>query len=318
MDLSVICVNWNSLQYLRECLASVYENTHGISFETIVVDNASSEQGVETLASDFPNLTVIKSADNLGFARANNLGFRHSSGQYVLLLNPDTRLVGPAINILLDNAKAIADAGIVGGKLLNTDLTIQTAAIQKFPTILNQLVTFEYLRLKWPACPLWDIAPLFVRNGGPVRVEVIPGACMLLRRDHFAKAGMFSEDYFMYGEDLDLNWKVKALGCSNYYIEDAQIVHHGGKSSSRQKVSNWSTIMMYRAMLRYYCKNHSRFYGSIYRASTAAVALARLIFLAIAFPFTDKDLCRVASAKWRTVLMWALGMSNLILAEGKG
>src|SRR5580698_11376996 len=119
MDLSIICVNWNSLHYLRECLASVYENTHGISFETIVVDNASSEQGVETLASDFPNLTIIKSADNLGFARANNLGFRQSTGQYVLLLNPDTRLVGAAINILLDNAKAIADAGIVGGKLLN-------------------------------------------------------------------------------------------------------------------------------------------------------------------------------------------------------
>lgn len=315
MDVSIICVNWNSLQYLRECVASIYENTHGISFEIIVVDNASTEEGVEALANEYPDITVINSPDNLGFARANNLGLARSIGQYVVFLNPDTRLVGPAINILLETCKALPDAGIVGGKLLNTDLTVQTAAIQKFPTILNQLVTAEYLRLRWPGCPLWNIAPLFLRNGKPVKVQVIPGACMLLRRDRFIDAGMFSEDYFMYGEDLDLNWKVKALGLANYYIEDAQIIHHGGKSSSRQKISNWSTVMRYRAMLRYYYNTHSPFYGSIYRASTVAVAVTRLILVALAFPFADKELCRVASSKWGATLMWALGMSNFILAE---
>jgi GT2 family glycosyltransferase len=319
MDLSIICVNWNSLEYLTDCIASIYENTHGVTFEVIVVDNASPEQGVETLKNTFCDLIIIESSENLGFARANNLGFTHSSGRYVLLLNPDTRIVGPAINTLLDSAKSLPDAGIVGGKLLNTDLTIQTAAIQKFPTIVNQLITAEYFRLLWPGCPLWNIAPLFSRNGRPVRVEVIPGACMLLRSEHFAKVGMFSEDYFMYGEDLDLNWKMKALGYSNYYIEDAEIVHHGGKSSSRQKISNWSTIMEYRAMLRYYYKNHSRLYGSAYRASTAAVAMTRLIILAILFPFKgDKQLLRIASAKWSAVLMWAIGMRDLTVASGKG
>src|ERR1700751_821083 len=94
MDLSIICVNWNSLEYLRECLASVYQNTQGISFEIIVVDNASPEGGVETLLEKFPEIVIVQSAENVGFACANNLGFQRALGKYVLLLNPDTRMRG--------------------------------------------------------------------------------------------------------------------------------------------------------------------------------------------------------------------------------
>src|ERR1700677_4776848 len=146
MELSIICVNWNSLEYLRECVRSVYAETKGIDFEIIVVDNASPEGGIDTLRDEFPQIKVVKSPDNLGFARATKLGFQDSSGQYVLLLNPDTRLAGPAINQLLNAIKSLPDAGIVGGKLLNSDLSVQTQAIQKFPTILNQLLNIEALR----------------------------------------------------------------------------------------------------------------------------------------------------------------------------
>ncbi len=317
MDLSIICVNWNSLDYLRKCIASVYAETQGIEFEIIVVDNASPEGGVESLLERFPAVKIIKSAENLGFARANNLGCRSAQGEFVLLLNPDTELRGPAINILLDGMKSLSDSGIVGGKLLNSDLSVQTAAIQKFPTILNQLVNLEFLRLRWPSCPLWDIGPLFVRNGGPVKVQVIPGACMLLRRSVFEKVGMFSEDFFMYGEDLDLNCKVRNLGLTNYYLEDAEIIHHGGKSSSRQTVSNWSTIMKYRAMQRYYDKNRSPFYALMYRAAMGASAAGRLLLLKLAFPFVDKDIIRAASSKWAIVLRWALGRGEPALAGSK-
>ncbi len=317
MDLSIICVNWNSLAYLRECIASVYRNTHGVSFEIIIVDNASPEGGVETLKELFPEIVIVQSPENLGFARANNLGFKQASGECVLLLNPDTKLFTPAINILLEALKLLPDAGIVGGKLLNTDLTVQTAAIQKFPTILNQLVNIEYLRLLWPGCPLWDIRPLFVKNGKPVKVEVIPGACMLLRSAVFAKVGMFSEDFFIYAEDIDLNWKVKSLGLSNYYIEDAEIIHHGGMSSSKQKVSNWSTIMICKAMLRYYYKNRSPLYGFLYRAAMGGAAAGRLLLLGMMFPFGDRDVIRTASSKWNTVLKWAIGLGDRALAGDK-
>jgi len=314
MDLSIICVNWNSLDYLRKCIASIYAETKGIEFEIIVVDNASPEGGVESLLELFPAVKIIRSDQNLGFARANNFGCKQARGESVLLLNPDTELRGPAINILLERMCSLPDAGIVGGKLLNTDLTVQTAAIQKFPTILNQLANVEYLRLRWPACPLWDIGPLFVRNGRPVKVQVIPGACMLLRREVFEKVGMFSDEFFMYGEDLDLNCKVKKLGLSNYYIEDAEIIHHGGKSSSRQTVSNWSTIMKYRAMQRYYDKNRSHLYAWMYRSAMGASAAGRLLLLALASPFVDKELFRAVSSKWATVLKWAMGHGDLTLA----
>ena len=137
MEVSIVCVNWNSLSYLRESLASIHQHTSGISFEIIVVDNASPDGGGDALKAEFPEITLIKSTRNLGFAGACNLGFRHSSGSYVLLLNPDTKLVSPAINILLEQMESLPDAGIVGCKLLNTDLSVQTASVQKFPTLLK-------------------------------------------------------------------------------------------------------------------------------------------------------------------------------------
>ena len=160
-DLSIISVNWNSLEYLRECIGSIYDQTHGIDIEIIVVDNASPEGKVETLQRSFPEVRIIKNAANLGFSGANNLGHKYSTGKYLLFLNPDTRLAGPAINIMVDEIRSLPDAGIVGCKLLNTDLSVQTESIQRFPTILNQLLDVEYLRLLWPGCPLWELAPLF-------------------------------------------------------------------------------------------------------------------------------------------------------------
>jgi GT2 family glycosyltransferase len=310
MDISIICVNWNSLMYLRACIVSIYENTSNIAFEIIVVDNASPEGGIETINLLFPEVIVIKTSENVGFARANNLGFARSRGKYILLLNPDTKVIGPAINILLRAIENKADAGIVGGKLLNTDLSIHTNTIQKFPTILNQILDVEVLRLRWPSFPLWDISPLFAESEAPIAVEVIPGACMLLRRETFERVGMFSEDYFMYAEDVDLNYKVRCLGLSSYYVGAAEIVHHGGGSSSRHSRSQWATVMKYKAMLCFYKKYRGGFYGLLYRGAMASCAVGRLIFLGLSFPFGDKKDIGYTATKWSTVLKWALGIAS--------
>jgi GT2 family glycosyltransferase len=317
MELSIICVNWNSVDYLRECIASVYEHTRDISFEIIVVDNASPQQNVDTLKQQFPEVTIIKSATNLGFAGANNIGFRQSVGSYVLLLNPDTELIGPAINTMLAHIKALPDAGIVGCRLLNTDLSVQLTAIQKFPTILNQVLDLEYLQLRWPHCFLWDIAPLFSNDVKLIKVEVISGACMLLRREVFERVGMFSEDYFMYAEDIDLNYKVKQAGFNNYYVGEASMIHHGGKSSSRQEVSYWATIMKYRAMGKLFKKMRGGLYGATYRLAIGCSAVGRLAVLALAYPLGnvlwDRDALRFARKKWSVILGWALGRQSMAL-----
>lgn len=319
MELSIICVNWNSADYLRECIASVYEHTCDLTFEIIVVDNGSTQEGVDALKEHFPKVTIIKSAKNLGFAGANNLGFRHSTGAYVLLLNPDTKLISPAINVMLGHMKSLPDAGVVGCRLLNTDLSVQLTAIQKFPTILNQVLDLEYLQRRWPHCPLWEIAPLFSDDVKLIQVEVISGACMLLRREVFEQVGLFSEEYFMYAEDIDLNYKVKNAGFTNYYIGEAAMIHHGGKSSSRQDISYWATIMKYRAMRRLFQKMGGGVYGSLYRIAMGCAAVGRLTVLGLAYPLGniiwDRDALRFATKKWSVILGWALGRQNMALQD---
>lgn len=312
VTLSIICVNWNSLDFLLDCIASIYEHAPDAPFEIVVVDNASTEGGLELLKDRFPLVRLVRSDRNLGFAGANNLGIRHSSGQYILLLNPDTKVVGPAVGLLLRCIKSLPDAGIVGGTLLNGDLSVSTTSIQKFPTILNQFLTAEWLRVRYPSVPLWNIAPLFSKASGPLKVDVIPGACMMLRRSVLEQAGLLSEDYFMYAEDIDLNYKVRKLGYASYYIPEAQIIHYGGRSSSRQQVSQWSTLMTCRAMLRYFRTTRGGLYALAYRATMGSAALIRLTLLAAMRLFGDRQGIGYSVAKWRTILRWSVGIEQQI------
>jgi GT2 family glycosyltransferase len=314
MDLSIIFVNWNSLNYLRECVPSIYQHTTDLTFEIIVVDNASPEGHIEELQQEFPGIRVIKSDINLGFAGANNLGFRHATGTNVLFLNPDTRLTGPSIRIMLDQLTSLPDAGIVGCKLLNKDLSIQLSSIQTFPTILNQLLDIEVLQVKWPKCYLWNIAPLFSNDPKPTVVEVISGACMLMSSKVFKQAGMFSEEYFMYAEDLDLCYKVTRLGLRNYYVGQTEIIHYGGASSSQTKINQWSTTMKLKAVQKFCTKTHGPFYGAMYRVMMGGAALGRLMTLTLLRPVGSNDsrklAIRRASSKWNAVLKWSCGFDK--------
>jgi GT2 family glycosyltransferase len=316
MELSIISVNWNSVGYLRECIESIYERTHGVSFEIIVVDNASPQGGVNALSEEFPQVRIIHSQKNLGFAGANNLGFRASSGRYLLFLNPDTKLVSAAVNIMLQQLESLPDGGVLGCKLLNTDLSVQITSIQKFPTIVNQVLDLEYFQLRWPGCPLWNIDPLFSDSRAPLEVEVISGACMLLKREVFEQVGMFTEDYFMYAEDIDLNYKVMKAGFTNYYIGSACIVHHGG-GSSKQEVGQWATVMKYRAMGKLFRNTGGLLYGGLYRTTMACAAAGRLLILALAYPLANvlwnKQSFQFAVRKWTVILKWALGRQTLAL-----
>jgi len=302
MDVSIIYVNWNSEDYIKESIESVYEHTHGLQFEIIVVDNASPRGNVDILKKQFPQITLIKSAKNLGFAGANNVGFRSSSGETILFLNPDTKLVNPAINVMLRHLRELPDAGIVGCKLLNTDLSLQTSCIQTFPTILNQVLDTEVLRTRWPHNPLWGIGPLYAESVEPARVEVVSGACLMIKRAAFERVSMFSEDYFMYAEDLDLCYKVAHAGYRIYYAGEGRVIHYGGKSSEAES----ATRMKWTAIPRFCDKNRGRFYGLAFRSVLAATAMCRLAALKIACAFGDRfgrqsDL-RYSLRKWRIIL----------------
>lgn len=316
MDLSIVIVNWNSADYLLECVKSIREQTEGVSYEIIVVDNSSKPEDLNKLRENSDGMTIIASQENLGFAKANNLGFKISTGDRVLFLNPDTRLVGPAINTMLQKTGSLTDAGIVGCKLLNADRSVQLSSIQRFPTILNQMLDFEYLQVRWPNSSLWGMAPLF-SEVKLARAEVISGACMLVNRKVFERIGMFSEDYFMYAEDVDLSYKSYRAGFSNYYVGEALVVHFGGGSSSRQEVSHWATIMKYTAMRRMFDKNRGRLYGSLFRAAVGCAAVGRIILLALAYPLGNilwnRQTIQTAMRKWKVILSWAIGSQGMVL-----
>ena len=309
MDVSLIYVNWNSVDYIRESIRSVYEQTRGVRFEIIVVDNASPAGNVDILKEEFPEIALIKSATNLGFAGANNLGYKSCSGENILFLNPDTKLVSPAINVMLRHLRSLPEAGIIGCKLLNSDLSVQTSCIQTFPTILNQVLDVEFLRRRWPKNPLWGIGPLYSDSTGPAKVEVVSGACLMIKCAAFEKVSLFSEDYFMYAEDLDLCYKVAQAGFTNYYTGEATIIHYGGKSSEPQS----ATMMKWTAIPRFCDKNRGRFYGSIFRIVMALTAIGRLTIIKVASVFGNRfapqtDL-KSAMAKWRTILSILLTQS---------
>lgn len=303
MDVSIIYVNWNSVDYIRESIQSVYEHASGeLRCEIIVVDNASPSGNVDALKEEFPEITLIKSAKNLGFAGANNLGYKSSSGEIVLFLNPDTKLVNAAIDAMARNLRALPDAGVIGCRLLNADLSLQTACVQTFPTILNQVLDNDYLRGRWPNSFLWGIGPLYADDGKPAKVEVVSGACLMIKREAFEKASFFSEDYFMYAEDLDLCYKVVQAGFSNYYTGQGTVIHYGGKSSEPES----ATMMKWRAIPRFCDKNRGRLYGAAFRVAMAGTAVVRLALLKIISLSGKEPAERTelnsAFAKWRTIL----------------
>lgn len=316
VELSIIFVNWNSFGYLRESLRAVFATATGVKYEVIVVDNASSADDAAKVRSEFSQVKLIESKENLGFAGANNLGMKHSRGQYLLFLNPDTLVAGKAIAVLLEAMKAVGGAGIVGCKLLNTDGSVQTSCIQRFPTIWNQLLDLEFLRLRRPNWKLWGIAPLFSQGTEPVVVEVVSGACLLIDRDSFIQAGGFSREYFMYAEDVDLCYQIRKLGRKAYYTGSASVLHHGGGASRERCGNAWVAIVQRQAILRFCRRTRGPAYAELFRVTMACNALLRLVLLAIILPFRklarDKRFLHSTPEKWFGVLKWALGLDRRI------
>ncbi len=304
MDLSIIIINWKSVTYLRNCLKSIFQHTHDFEFEVIVVDNNSGDGCCAMMMVEFPVAKCIESRENLGFARANNLGYSHSSGKALLFLNPDTEIRGNAIGVLYSTLISSPKIGAVGGTLLNTDLTIQTSSILPFPTLLRQVLDIEWLKMKFPASNFWGIKPLFQKQKKPIQVEAVSGACLMVKREIFIKIGEFSSDYFMYAEDIDLCFKIHGSGSRVLFVNSAHIVHHGGGSTKKNLQKDFNNIMMREANLIFLEKYHSNLYALAYRFTTALAAILRLFILSFAIPLFGP----AGVKKWFGILRWAVGL----------
>jgi len=316
MDLSIIIVNWNSKEYLRKCIASALAETRGLQFEIIVVDSASFDGCGQMLKGCYPDVRFIQCDKNLGFAKANNRGFLSSTGECVLFLNPDTELVGSAINVTYQHLQSLKNAGAVGCKLLNSDGTLQTSCIKSYPTLLNQFLDAEVLRKRFPRSQLWGMAALFAESSTPAEVDVISGAFIMMRRAVFEKIGMFTTKYFMYSEDVDLCFKARKHGYKNYFVPLATVVHHGGGSTNQNQASTFSSVMMMESRWRFFLNTRSRSYGWIYRVGMSAVSASRVVFTLVFWPFliltSGGSKCGAILDKWCARFRWSVGLERWV------
>ncbi len=311
MDVSIIIVNWNSVAFLRKCLLSIYRSTTGIAFEVIVIDNASYDGCKEMLLQEFPQARFIQRDKNLGFSKANNTAFNISRGRNILFLNPDTEIEGSAVETLSQQLDSLPTAGIVGAKLLNSDGSVQTSCIRAFPTILNQFLDSNALRKAFPRANMWGTSPLFSTGNAPVKVDAVSGACLMIKRPVFETVGMFSTDYFMYSEDIDLCFKVQAVGWKTYYVPMAVIIHHGGASSSQTGDSVISSVMMWESRWRFFRKTRSPLYCLLYRMAMFIASIIRIGLILVVWPFYGlrrrAHSIRNVMKKWIARLRWTMG-----------
>lgn len=306
LDLSVIIVNWRSVPFLRNCLASLCREAPDFSLEILVVDNASNDGCGDMLRREFPSVTFIQSPENLGFSRANNLGFSRSRGRALLFLNPDTEIRGKAVTILFDTLFSSPECGAVGARLLNTDLSLQTSCILPFPTLMNQILDSARLQSLLPGWSLWGQRPARSSSKVVSEVEAVSGACLMVKRPVFETCGLFSADYFMYSEDVDLCYRIRRNGYKVLYAGEAAVVHHGGASSSRTDNRHFHSIQMRESTAIFMRKYYSARYAACYQAAMAAVAAIRIVLLFFASPWKG----RTSRGKWKHVLRWALNLEQ--------
>ena len=255
MKLSVVIVSYNVSHYLLQCLDSLQRALRGIDGEVIVVDNHSRDNSVTLVHQAHPEVKVIENLHNLGFSKANNIALRQAKGEYALLLNPDTIVADNTIRDCIAFLDLHPDAGAAGVMMLNADGTVAPESRRGVPTPLTSFYKLSGL------CRMFPRSPRFGRYylghlpwQTPQQIDIVSGAFCMLRRSVLDKVGLLDEDYFMYGEDIDLSYRILRHGATNWYLP-YPILHYKGEST--QKSSFRYVHVFYQAMLIFFRKHFS-------------------------------------------------------------
>jgi GT2 family glycosyltransferase len=272
MLLSVVIVSWNTKELLEDCIASIYSNPPGGDFEVWVVDNASTDGSASMVRERFPQVKLIESAENLGFARGNNLAIRQSTGKFILLLNPDTKVLPGALEILIRFMEQHPQAGGAGPFLLNPDNSLQVSCYP-LPTLSREFWRLLYLDSLWPygsyQMDRWDR-----EVNRPV--GVLKGACIILSRAALDEVGLLDEEYFIYTEEVDLCFRLHQRGWPLYWVPGSQVIHYGGQSV-HQAATTEMFLYLYQTKIYYFRKHYGALSGLIFKLILAVVILPRVM-----------------------------------------
>jgi GT2 family glycosyltransferase len=279
-DLSIIIVNYNVKEFLQNLIHSIYKAVHNITYEIIIVDNASEDGSVEFLGEKFPDVKLIVNKENLGFSKANNIGLRESKGEYLLLLNPDTIVSEDTFDKMIRFFKENPQAGLAGCKILNPDGTLQLACRRSFPGPWTSFCKVTGLSSFFPKSRLFARYNLtFLDENKTYEVDAISGSFMMFTREVYEKTGGLDEDFFMYGEDLDLCYRIQKAGYKVYYVHTAQIIHYKGESTKR---SSFDETKVFYGAMHLFVKKH------LSSSFLVEIILQTAIFLTRIFAFLGK------------------------------
>jgi GT2 family glycosyltransferase len=256
MKLSVIIVNYNVKHFLEQCLHSVYKAAKGIDTEIFVVDNNSVDGSAQLIREKFPDLYFIENKENVGFSRANNQAIRQAKGEYILLLNPDTVVEEDTFSKVIGFMDKHPEAGGLGVKMIDGKGTFLPESKRGLPTPWVAFYKMFGLSKLFPNSPKFGKYHLSYLNENEIHdVEILAGAFMLLRKETLDEVGLLDEDFFMYGEDIDLSYRIILGGYKNYYFPETTIIHYKGESTKKGSL-NYVKVF-YNAMIIFARKHFS-------------------------------------------------------------
>lgn len=259
--ISILIVSWNCEEFLRNTLKSIYDETKDVAFETIVIDNASSDGTAIMMEKEFQKVKFIGNKENMGCARASNQGIRESKGEYILLVNPDILILNDVIEKMMNFMDNHPNAGMVTCKILNPDKTFQTCYAD-FPSLST--IVFGGSRLGSALHSVF-LTKKFFKHAGlsedeynqAHKVDWIMGTFMMVRRKAIEQAGMFDENLFMYGEEPDWCYRISRHGWEIWYVPEGETIHFGARSTEKvptKKTVDWLLRTRYYFFLKHYSK----------------------------------------------------------------
>lgn len=256
LDLSIIIVSWNAKAYLQKCIESIIRETSNYKKEIIVVDNASTDGSGELIKEKFQQVVLICNDVNLGFAKANNIGIRKSTGKYILLINSDVEVSKGCIDQMVLFMEQHPEIGMLGPQIIDSNGNLQRSCMG-FPTLWNTFCRAVALDTIFPKVKIFGKYLMTPWQHNTIRdVDVINGCFWMVRHETLWRVGLLDERFFIYAEDKDWCKRFWAAGWKVVYFPNARAVHYGGASSSQAPIRFY--IEMHRANLQYWKKHHAR------------------------------------------------------------
>ena len=290
-DLSIIIVNWNTKELLRRCLNSIYHNTNNLSFEVLVVDNASSDGSADMVAGRFPQVGLTRNKHNYGFARGNNQGFLRSKGEYILILNPDTEVVNDALLKMAKYLKSNEEIGAVSGRLVYPDGAFQRY-YSRFPTFLSILTTwFLPKALAYKLKPTRAYLMLDDDFSKEIEAPQPAGSCLMVKRDLFLKEYFMDEQFPIFFNDVDLCRRIYNEGKKIVVLPYATIIHHRAKGGSEKgKRSLFLSVEYFLGMIDYFSKHEGVIKAQLLKILLSLGFLMRSLFFLMGVILTIKTI----------------------------